>query len=1068
MTSVPNYLITACCGDGQSAIINISLSGIVFQEGLHIATNSVTLTFPDGTTFEIIQGQCYTIIAQSNGPFLPSVNYASTFDLDNVQPGASPDCADAAYDTNEGSGCECDWVYTIEPCCEQFGGIGPNALQVNLVLYKDYSDGTYVYDGLVPVEIPNPSNPSEILITIQPGQCYTFTRLNLVRDVLIDLNFGLPSPPDNWLPVEFCEDANCDDCPEPGITYLKYEPCCGGDPIYVRTESYVGDGIRPTIGPIVNISAYTGTFYFEPSDLPSGDFIPGQCYTGTQHTVGSEAAPAPQTNEEYSNLDLAPYESQLTKAGDCDSSLCPECNPIVYELTNCDGLPLLTESDLSAYVGQYIEIETVNGVSIPGCWLVRGHSPLTDTVDDSVVARNNTLPNVQTQPVVFVDTCECPCLCYEVIGYSGKFTYIDCETLETVTVFSSGADKFCSRSRPSLSGREGEDYTLIVGEDCVDGECVPECFILTNCEPLEYPDQDPVLNSNLQSLSQYANGNSVVVLAGYEGCWTVTTATCQCLTITIDGEAIEATATGDTHNGQSVFSFEFNTITYYIWFDGGWFITPEVGNFSNSIASTESTDNCPVFGSFDDPVTPDPAGWRSNPPGVIITTVLCDDQCDCPVDVTVIQDYEDCSDCVGITAYKLRNCEKDNEVIYSIQDLSAYVGQVLKDDCACWIVEEIDYQPPSLTVIENPILYSECETCLATYYQLDNCDESGTPLQIITATNLFPYIGQTIKIEGCTGCFTVSEYTEEEEPENSQDVTVVESFSNCPDCLEVTPRCSTVFNNSTEDRTFTYIDVNGYPQETEVVKSGHFSLRHCVQYWDEPDTFIYNYYGDCNLLDTEIIPTEDCSCFEVTIVPIDPVSGLPTTPIVTNATWNGSLFNGFKVYEVTIDSVLYYIWNSSTTWYITITVGTVSPNAANLKGVTDCPAGDWNVDNTLLPDGRDIDTLTTVEIPCEPVPGKLGICPQYFPNNRKVRPGYNTPICSADKYDKITCKFAGIVYKKVLELRYGISNCCPEEDEKWLIKKELIELQALTDPNYTCDPVTDCCGKQTSQCSCNS
>jgi hypothetical protein len=60
------------------------------------------------------------------------------------------------------------------------------------------------------------------------------------------------------------------------------------------------------------------------------------------------------------------------------------------------------------------------------------------------------------------------------------------------------------------------------------------------------------------------------------------------------------------------------------------------------------------------------------------------------------------------------------------------------------------------------------------------------------------------------------------------------------------------------------------------------------------------------------------------------------------------------------------------------------------------------------------------------------------------------------------------MYKKVLELRYGISNCCPEEDEKWLIKKELIELQALTDPNYKCDPLTDCCGNPTSQCSCNS
>jgi hypothetical protein len=99
---------------------------------------------------------------------------------------------------------------------------------------------------------------------------------------------------------------------------------------------------------------------------------------------------------------------------------------------------------------------------------------------------------------------------------------------------------------------------------------------------------------------------------------------------------------------------------------------------------------------------------------------------------------------------------------------------------------------------------------------------------------------------------------------------------------------------------------------------------------------------------------------------------------------------------------------------------------------------------------------------------KTGFCVQYFPNNRKVKPGYNTPICSADKYDKITCNAADIMYKKVLELRYGISDCCPEENEKWLISKELIELQALTDPNYTCDPLTDCCGNPTSQCSCNS
>ena len=86
---------------------------------------------------------------------------------------------------------------------------------------------------------------------------------------------------------------------------------------------------------------------------------------------------------------------------------------------------------------------------------------------------------------------------------------------------------------------------------------------------------------------------------------------------------------------------------------------------------------------------------------------------------------------------------------------------------------------------------------------------------------------------------------------------------------------------------------------------------------------------------------------------------------------------------------------------------------------------------------------TTTSSKCGVRKSKIGECVQYFPNNRKVKPGYNTPICSSEKYDKITCNFAEIAYKEALALRYGISNCCPELDEKWLISKELIELQSI-------------------------
>jgi hypothetical protein len=48
------------------------------------------------------------------------------------------------------------------------------------------------------------------------------------------------------------------------------------------------------------------------------------------------------------------------------------------------------------------------------------------------------------------------------------------------------------------------------------------------------------------------------------------------------------------------------------------------------------------------------------------------------------------------------------------------------------------------------------------------------------------------------------------------------------------------------------------------------------------------------------------------------------------------------------------------------------------------------------------------------------------------------------------------MYKQVLQLRYGISNCCPEEDEQYIIQKELIDLAALNDPAYPCS--TNSCG----------
>ena len=56
------------------------------------------------------------------------------------------------------------------------------------------------------------------------------------------------------------------------------------------------------------------------------------------------------------------------------------------------------------------------------------------------------------------------------------------------------------------------------------------------------------------------------------------------------------------------------------------------------------------------------------------------------------------------------------------------------------------------------------------------------------------------------------------------------------------------------------------------------------------------------------------------------------------------------------------------------------------------------------------------------------------------------------------------MYKQVLELRYGISNCCPEEDVQYIVQKELIDLAALNDPTYPCS--TNSCGCN-NNCNCS-
>lgn len=320
--------------------------------------------------------------------------------------------------------------------------------------------------------------------------------------------------------------------------------------------------------------------------------------------------------------------------------------------------------------------------------------------------------------------------------------------------------------------------------------------------------------------------------------------------------------------------------------------------------------------------------------------------CDCAINVVVLQAYADCSACNPDPNYILTNCDDSSTIIYTSSDLSAYVGQVvnLDPDCpGCWIVNEINGPIPSdvpLTITDS---FDDCDACKTIFYKLEDC--LGIESDIVTSTDLSLLVGYIITLEWCpTICWTVSVSSTSSNTGILGDV--LNDFDTCLNCLSSFPCiCSRVTNHANVSNTYDYLDCDGVIQRVTVA-AGATSDKLCMAYW---------------------------------------ISSYPT------------------------DYVEY------------------SGDCSRIADLYTCP-------------------------------------PTIYPT-RPVIPGYNTPACDAEKWDKITCKSSEILYKMVLKGRYGISNCCDAIDDKWLIKKELIDLSALVDPRYLCK--VSSCGCPPSSCGCD-
>lgn len=76
---------------------------------------------------------------------------------------------------------------------------------------------------------------------------------------------------------------------------------------------------------------------------------------------------------------------------------------------------------------------------------------------------------------------------------------------------------------------------------------------------------------------------------------------------------------------------------------------------------------------------------------------------------------------------------------------------------------------------------------------------------------------------------------------------------------------------------------------------------------------------------------------------------------------------------------------------------------------------------------------------------------------RTIQPGYTPPVCNTDYIHKVNCTLAEAVFQQVASKRYGLEFCCAVDLNKWWIKKEMLDLKSIYDPNACVATPIDCC-----------
>jgi hypothetical protein len=450
--------------------------------------------------------------------------------------------------------------------------------------------------------------------------------------------------------------------------------------------------------------------------------------------------------------------------------------------------------------------------------------------------------------------------------------------------------------------------------------------------------------------------------------------------------------------------------------------TPPAGSYINNNVIYDGTRCDPCYGNC---ITIGGSGITKyiNNTGIEITTSLPAKICtfsepyiysSIPAPIRIIS-YEctENTDC-AITCYELTNCSTGQIIHSNNQNLfTAYANNntvSLNELDGCWSVD-ISEECTCLEDVSINLTYTNCQTCLPVIaYILTNCENES--LVKYSEENLSLYVGKIVSLD-CGDCWYVDQI--DYKPPQTQEFVVENVYESCDQCSRAYFVLYDCQGNL--DPIITFTDMTTY--EGSILKLAGYESCWSVETSPTPDyenavgVSVVKQFADCETC----LTVTGCTCTklknitegEARAIYLD-CSGEEQT-IVLQASESSS--------KICVNR-----WTS------------IDYNRYELTESGEC------VDN--------------------PSTG-LKICPAAL-TGRMVKPGYTTPSCDTEKFERITCETAEILYKQVLQLRYGISNCCPEDDENIIIKKEVIDLQALNDPDYSCALSSSCCGP--AQCGC--